>query len=544
MARSTGRQKPETVPAYTLGEEIHKALRNATRRNLSFADQCRELTVRNKEGALVPFIWNHVQHEYDRIRAGKQRTILLKYRRGGFSTLEQARAYTRAKNEKEFRHLFAADTSENSSIIFEVFQRFYREDPCKPTLLCPPSSSRFRYANGSTVRIATAGSKTLGQGDTLSSFHGSEVATWCKDVTADDKGFRAVEGIISDVTEACSHGEAVLESTPDGVDNWFYKTWQTPKSWFKVFIPWFNDPTNRIRETDRATLFLGGLSKDQQETFIATVGPFLKDGDILSTLAEDEKILIEKQGLDLEQLAWRRWKKFDRGDLFVQEYPEDDTTCFLLTGNPLYDTLRIAREILAAPTAIRETHDERVFAEPVTGLRYFIGADIATGEGGDWCAASVRDEHGFQAATIRSKDSPEDFGRRLDKLGRRYNLAFIKPESNSIGRSTINTLMNECLYPKVSAMEKWNGSYMVLTHNYGWETTPVTRPRMLTEHRDAWLSGDWPVNCRWQLNEMRNFVKKRGRWEGDPNDDLVFADAIALQCRNQELAAMNHDFRG
>ena len=40
-------------------------------------------------------------------------------------------------------------------------------------------------------------------------------------------------------------------------------------------------------------------------------------------------------------MKWRRYKIWDIADLFYQEYPEDDVSCFLQSGRPVFTKVPI-----------------------------------------------------------------------------------------------------------------------------------------------------------------------------------------------------------
>ncbi len=54
----------------------------------------------------------------------------------------------------------------------------------------------------------------------------------------------------------------------------------------------------------------------------------------------DEKRLMAKHGLTLEQINWRRIeiRRSERGEgLFLQEYPEDPLEAFITSGDTYFD---------------------------------------------------------------------------------------------------------------------------------------------------------------------------------------------------------------
>lgn len=88
---------------------------------------------------------------------------------------------------------------------------------------------------------------------------------------------------------------------------------------------------------------------------------------------------------------------------------------------------------------------------PQPGWRYVIGADVAEGLlGGAWSVGSVwRVPDCQQVAQYRAHIEPAPFGRVLARMGRYYNEAFIVPEANNHGHSTISALVADANYTNV-----------------------------------------------------------------------------------------------
>lgn len=120
-------------------------------------------------------------------------------------------------------------------------------------------------------------------------------------------------------------GVIVIESTPRGMGNRFYREWldasRNENQYAPHFYPWWWDA-------------------DEYRLPIKTV--------TTGNLTTEERNLIDLHGLDLEQVEWRRdqWKKQQQSDgsnLFLQEYPEDDISCFLSSGDAAFDNTALER---------------------------------------------------------------------------------------------------------------------------------------------------------------------------------------------------------
>ena len=91
----------------------------------------RHLMIVNKRAQLINLALRPVQQRYldikrRTIKAGKpKRFILLKYRQGGFTTLEQALSYHMSTQCENVSVMTLADTHRKTSDIFEIVQRYY-----------------------------------------------------------------------------------------------------------------------------------------------------------------------------------------------------------------------------------------------------------------------------------------------------------------------------------------------------------------------------------------------------------------------------------
>lgn len=113
-------------------------------------------------------------------------------------------------------------------------------------------------------------------------------------------------------------GRIVKESTPFGTNNKFYRDYVAAKagesSETAHFFAWYESPEYR---TPNRTV-------------------------IEESLTPVEKSLIENHNLDFDQIQWRRdqWKELrqpDGSNLFQQTYIEDDISCFMASGDAVFD---------------------------------------------------------------------------------------------------------------------------------------------------------------------------------------------------------------
>jgi len=481
------------------------------------------LHIRDQVGKVIPLYWNNVQRfimaEKAKARAAGRpaRFLLPKSRRVGVTTMEQAFSFALCANRRGQYAVTLSDSREKTARIFEMATLFYDHiDPAiRPKRKVESSKSLHFHELGSQFFIGTAGSVAFGRGDTLQRVHGSEVAYWL--ANRRDKE-NEVEQLIAGLTEACSHGEVTLESTSNGNSGWWYEACTAASTrdseWSLIFVPWFKDLKLQLP-----------ITQDDERR------------EIMSSLDDRETWLVREHLLTAEQIKWRRAKKQERAmrRLFAQEYPEILEESFLSSSLCYWDHADL-NDFAADALAELRTEDGIVFwKEPEEGHSYVLGADVAEGTPeGDYSAAGVLDiETGEQVARLWGKWRPEEFAKRIAKLGRYYNLALIGVERNNHGHSTLNTLQNVERYPRLY-YEKSVNEKRRATKKLGWGTDQLTRPIMLDDLREAMVEESVLVNDRAFLAECRTFEDNgNGKYEARSgfHDDLIMTWAVAWQIR-------------
>lgn len=467
------------------------------------------------EGALiVPFDVSELQRKYLAIkraakRRGYKKFLLLKYRRGGFTTIEQGLSYQLTACRRHAQVVTLAHTSESTRRIFRIAKKYHEEDPSAPTLKGVGNATTLEFPEvDSLFFIGTAGSTGFGRGDTLQRVHGSEVSKWCPGPHQYDK----VTDLIAGLTEAASHGEVVLETTPYGHE-WFAQTYKEAKKglndWFPIFLPWFADPRNTTTE----------FNKEQ----------------LLDTITAKEQDLITKHKLSLGQIAFRRMKVKALKKLFPQEYPEDDISCFITSGMPFFDPDKVIELLETLPHY--DTKNVKggyvvYWEEPKPDTQYVMGGDTSEGLAhGDLNGFGVLErDTGRQVASLHGRfnfDQLAEWGLRLSK---KYNDALIGCERNNHGHAVLQRMIDK------GAKSHLKGGCLYYFHKDkpGWDTNGQTRPVMIDELAEAVEDDLMTVRDRDFLDECLTFKKQsNGKYEADQtcHDDTVMKWAIAWQMR-------------
>ncbi len=278
------------------------------------------LKIRTKSGRIEPFVFNRAQEyvhgrleEQKRI-TGKVRALVLKGRQQGCSTYVQARDFFIVSTTRGMKAFIITHEAEATKNLFEMTKRYNDELP-QGLIPAPDTSSakELKFNSlGSSYAVGTAGNKSVGRSQTIQIFHGSEVAYW-------PHAEEHAKGILQAVPNEPGT-EIILESTANGIGNYFYNMWVAAcsgQSEFQaIFIPWYWQP-----EYTRT----------------------LREGEVSSLTDEEDGYLLEfgANGLTKEHLYWRRTKLLEFSndfetarELFNVEYPMTALDAF---RNPVAD---------------------------------------------------------------------------------------------------------------------------------------------------------------------------------------------------------------
>jgi len=473
---------------------------------------------------IVPFYVSALQRRYmamKRLAVMKGRKpwyLLLKYRRGGFTTLEQGLSYRMCVTSARSEVATLAHHKDPTQRIFRIARLMAEQDPAG-TKLIGDSKSALEFANGSSFFIGTAGGSGFARGDTLRRVHGSEIAKWCRGPRQETQ----VEDLLAGILGAASYGEVVLETTAAGREH-FCRMYQEAKrgenEFTPLFLRWFDDPMNRA---------LPGTYSEEE---------------LLDTLSAREKDLMERFGLDLAQIAFRREKVRVYKRLFPQEMPEDDETCFITSGVCWFDTdmlLTIAESLPEEEgtwSHLPGGYEVR-WKEPEVGREYVAGCDTSEGlPGCDNSGLGVLDKRtGEQVAAIHGLFAPRVLAGHAVRVCRDYNDALLGVERENHGHAVIMRVM-DLGYRKPhfrgGPLYYFDRRKDVKKARAGWTTNAQTRPVMLEDLAEDIEEGGQIVHDKQFIEEALSFrLQPSGKFEADPGakDDAVMKWAIAGQMR-------------
>jgi hypothetical protein len=479
-----------------LGEGLDFRIEGRTVRDLLIAHM---LKIRRKGAGVALIRLNRAQREYS--ARCSRRNIILKARQLGVTTYIAARFFIQTITRPGTMTVQVAHTEDSAEAIFTIVRRFWENLPERMRRgALRTSRANVRQlvfpALDSEYRVETA-DDNAGRGMTIHQLHCSEVSRW-------PRGGR--DTLASLRAAVVPNGEIVLESTACGAAGVFYEEWQKAEEtgYTQHFFPWWYD-------------------KSYQEKYRTAK---------LYPLSAEEIALREQHGLTLKQIAWRRkqWKTM-RG-LAAQEYAEDPVSCFLASGECVFDLAAIEEAAAHAgqPTESKDNGRLLIWLPPERRgeRRYIIGVDTAGGgaEGDYSCAQVIDRETGLQCAELHGHFPPFELARRVATLGKMYGNALLAVERNNQGYGVLAHL-KESGYEHLYEHER----------QAGWLTSVVTRPAMIENLAAVLVEEPTLLHSARLLEEMKTFVRHAdGHAEAadGAHDDCVMAMAIALGVRRED----------
>jgi len=280
-----------------------------------YAENC--LKIRPKDGGIEPFKLNKVQKylhakiEEQREKYGYVRVIILKGRQQGASTYIEGRGYWFVTHNPGMRAFILTHDDSATSNLFEMAKRFHDDCPInmRPSVGASNAKELFFDKLDSGYKVGTAGNKAVGRSSTIQYLHASEAAFYSH-ATEHSKG-------IMQAVPFAPGTEIYLESTANGVGNWFHQQWQAAESgesvYQAIFLPWYWQDEYEMELPDNFKL------------------------------TEEEEELKHNYSLSDKQIAWRRMKISelsangqDGARAFQQEYPNNPTEAFVMSDNDVY----------------------------------------------------------------------------------------------------------------------------------------------------------------------------------------------------------------
>ena len=414
--------------------------------------------------------------------------IVLKSRQTGISTLVAGFSLWKMLFNQDFNVLVIATKQEVAKNLVTKVRVMNQYLPSWLKLeTVEDNKLSLRYANGSPIK-ATSAAGDAGRSEALSLLVFDEAAFIDK-----------IEEIwVSAQSTLSTGGNAIILSTPNGVGNFFHKTWVGSEDGTNTFnnirIHWSVHPERGQDWRDEQEVLLGpeGAAQECDCDFVSS-GDSVIDPQLLQfykeTYVQDP---VEKGGFD--------------GNLWRWEYADYNTS-------------------------------------------YIVVADVARGDSSDYSTAHVIDVvKSTQVAEYRGKLDTKDFGNFLVSLATEYNNALLVVENANIGWAAIQQILDRNysnLYYTtkdihyVDTENQFSNKYRSQDRNQvaGFSTTSRTRPLIVSKLEEYIRGKSITIRSVRTIDELFTFIWNNGRAEAmrGYNDDLVMALAIGLWIRDTAL---------
>lgn len=414
--------------------------------------------------------------------------VVLKSRQTGISTLSAGFSLWKMLFNTDFNILVIATKQEVAKnlvtkvrVMYDLLPSWLKGGALEDNKLS------LKLQNGSQIK-AIASSPDAGRSEALSLLIFDEAA-FIEDI---DEIWLSAQSTLS------TGGSCIALSTPNGVGNWFHKTWVGAEDGTNGFMPiklhWTVHP-----ERDQTW-------RDEQQRLLGTKGAaqecdcdFVSSGD---TVIDPQILMFYKETYCQEPIA----KDGIDSNLWRWEYPQS-------MGS------------------------------------YMVVADVARGDGADYSTAQVIDiVNSVQVAEYKGKMDTKDFGNFLVSLATDYNDALLVIENANIGWATIQQVIDRG-YKNLFYMSK-DLKYVdvenQLSNRYraeerglvaGFSTTTKTRPLIISKLDEYFREKAIVIRSTRLIDELFTFIYLNGRAEAMKgyNDDLVMALSIGLWVRDTAL---------
>lgn len=459
----------------------------------------------------VPFVFNPVQSKYyEELRRDYSdmegvRDIVLKARQEGMSSFILALFAVDFLMIPYSVSICISHRKDSTDLLFKKV-KFYIDSYCEKTGIDPKvllksdnKNTIENASNNAVFYIGTAGAKVGGRGGSARNILFSECAFY------QDTELITAQEIVVGTAQQVPQGRGMIfiESTANGVDNFYQKTWEQATRGESAYKPRFYG---------------------WQEFY-------------------SEEWVMEKR------------KEFPTEAMWKQEYPKDPDEAFIASGTPYFDNL-ILKEMLSARSEPvskgrfatdgsldLSSNDPpvRVYREPEYGEQFVVFADPADSK--DFCAAVAcsKKHYDFPIVMNEVMESTQ-FGYELNNMCKYiYNTTGMWPKlavERNTGQATIYVLKT-LNYPDLFRMVDFSSMNSTERGGIGWVTTghisggelQGTRRKMLDDLALAVKQGQMKIYDEQQIRQMMAFMIVKGRAQAKSNkkDDLVMATAGAWQ---------------
>ena len=328
------------------------------------------LRITDKHRRVVPFTLNPIQ--YDMLDSSTGRDIYVKPAQVGGSSGLIADALLDTITKPGTVSVIISYEEFITQRLLRKAQFFYDNLLARiPTLPKMHHSSSYEKTFpeiDSSLYIGSARSYVFGRGEAIHNAILDEYAFW------DPSSVERITGPLLDRVPPAPYGKVKILSTPNGENN------------FRVLYSNARDGEAIGKSTFRSHFYPWYIHAEYQ---IPRGGVCLEPDKGELEYDAEEQALVDAYGLTEDQIRWRRYKiveveqlRLDGSSrsLFTQEYPEDDESCFLTSGDMYYDVGRLNELERQCHRPVDIVLGAKIWNLPEKDIKYYAGIDPGLGK--------------------------------------------------------------------------------------------------------------------------------------------------------------------
>ena len=464
-------------------KQIVKEILTCGKKPSYFIDNYCRIT--HPQRGLIPFKLYDYQKDLIEDFQDNRFNVILKARQLGISTVSAAYIVWLMMFHREKNVLVIATKFSTASNLVKKVKSILKNLPewMQIAEVSIDNRTSFELSNGSQIKAA-ATSGDAGRSEALSLLVIDEAAH--------------VEGLaelwMGLYPTLSTGGRCIALSTPNGVGNWFHKTYVESEQALNDFKP---------------TILPWNVHPDRDEN----------------------------------------WFKKETKNMSRREIAQELECNFNMSGETVFhneDIARISEQVCQPKHKTGFDRNYWIWEEAIPGEQYLVSADVARGDGKDYSVF-----HAFKLSTMeivaeyQGRLTPDIFSQLLFNAGKEYNSSMLVVENNSVGFAVLNKLIEmnyPNLYHSIKSTHEYVDSYTAESMSNsvaGFTTSQKTRPLIIAKLEEFIRNKLITINSTRMLNEMKTFVWNHGRAEAmrSYNDDLVMACAVGCWVRDTALVA-------
>ena len=471
------------MPIKLTKQEIMKEIVRCGKRPNYFINEYAKITHPMK--GLIPFRLYPFQEKLLEDFEDHRFNVILKARQLGISTITAAYVAWMMLFHREKNVLVIATKFSTAANLVKKVKAIikYLPDWLRISEVSIDNRTSFVLSNGSQIK-ASSTSSDAGRSEALSLLVVDEAAH----VEGLDELWMGLYPTLS------TGGRCIALSTPNGVGNWFHKSYVEAENktndFFPTMLPWDVHPDRDMEWFERETKNMSKREIAQElECNFNMSGETVFSSEDLEEYSNNIRDPLHRTGFDRNLWIWEQYN---------------------------------------------------------SNYTYLLTADVARGDGRDYSVCHVFKIETMEiVAEYQGKCTPDIFSRVLYDMGNEYGKSLLVVENNSVGFSVLEKLKDMSysnLYYSIKSthefVEEYQAEHMSNTV-IGFSMTSKTRPLIIAKLEEFIRNGLIKIYSSRLLSEMRTFIWNNGKPEAmrSYNDDLIIACAIGCWVRDTALSS-------